>query len=206
MAGPALTLRLMVPDDAAFVEAFYSELIPTRLGSSPYRELVTQSSFALLLLESIEGRAPRIIGLSSAIRIWKTSYTREREAYIPMLGVRQKYRKRGLGSLLLNVTLAILRTYYSCGYVMCHVQKLSNPNVFHFLRARGFNAQKVSVDFYELRSEKKQKEDALFMARDLTGWSDSVTVPAEIAVTSDITGMLTTKQKLGLLARWRSQP
>jgi ribosomal protein S18 acetylase RimI-like enzyme len=196
----------MTKDEASFVESFYSEMIPTRLGSSSFRQLVTDSSFAILLLESTPTESPRIIGLSSAIRIWKNSYTRDREAYIPMIGVRRKYRKRGFGSLLLNVTLGILRKHYGCGYVMSHVQKITNSNAFDFLRKRGFNAQKVVPDFYELRSEKKQSEDALFLAQDLAEWTEQVVVPAEIDVAPEIRIMLTTRQRLGLLARWRSEP
>jgi ribosomal protein S18 acetylase RimI-like enzyme len=206
MVDSQLSIRFMTPDDAPLVEAFYSPLIPTKLDSGSYRELATSSSFSLLLVETADGKPPRIVGLCSAIRIWKTSYTREREAYLPAIGMLGKFRKRGLGSLLLNLTLSILRTHYQCGYVMAHVQKVANQNAFHFFRKKGFFAQKVCPAFYQLRSEKGGPEDALFLARDLSGWDAAVAIPEAITVDPAVQTMLGMRQKLGLLARWRSEP
>jgi ribosomal protein S18 acetylase RimI-like enzyme len=190
--------------DVPAVEKFYNSLISFKLTTPAYQHLTTPSSFAILLFENRDGKSSRLIGMGSALRIWSTSFTRAREGYIPMLGVHRKFQRRGFGSLLLGVTLRILRKFYSCGCVMAHVQKVSNPGAFEFFTRKGLFAHKVVTNFYTLQGD--QREDALFLAIHFEGEECPVQIPDDVTVDDRVRQQMETTQRLGLFARWTRDP
>jgi ribosomal protein S18 acetylase RimI-like enzyme len=200
----SFSLRFMTAADVTAVERFYNSLINFKLTTSAYQHLTTASCFALLLFENREGKSPRLIGLGSALRIWSTSFTRAREGYIPMIGVHRSFQRRGFGSLLLAVTLRIIHKFYSCRCVMAHVQKVSNPGAFEFFKKNQMFAHKVVTNFYTLHGD--QREDALFLARHFEGEDDQVQFPDDMIVNDDVRQRMEATQKLGIFARWTSEP
>ena len=198
-------VRKMLPSDVDKVEKFYSSTTKLKYRHETYKRLISDVSNALVLVELQANDKQKIIGCSSTIRCWKSKWSRVRHAYLSTFAISKKYRKQGLGTLLLNVTLRILKVFFDVEIVMADIPKLCESD-FLFFRNRGFNGEKVCEKFYRMNNEHEDLEDSVFMMKDLTDWKIEFALPENVEIASDLEYFLNNKQHLGLLARWLGHP
>jgi hypothetical protein len=139
--------------------------------------------------------------VSASFRLWTSSFSTAREGYLSFFGIAQREQHHGLGTLLLDLTLKIMFSFYSCECVMTHIQK-SNEVGFSFLQKRMFFAQRVEPRFYGVRNRGDEREDGLLLTKRVGTWIDELVVPEQVEIDEGIRVMLAGKQKLGWFARW----
>lgn len=203
---PEFLVRKMTRDDVDAVEAFYNSVVVMKYSRNVYEHLISPVSMVLLLVHIDHEDKETIIGLSSAIRCWKNSWSRERDAYLATFGISKKFRNQGLGTFLLNMTMRILKVFYNIECVMADCPKCAEKT-FLFLRKREFNGQRIIEKFYRLQNEHNDMEDSVFMMRDLSEWNiEEYQVPENVRISDDLVYFLHNKQRLGLLVRWFGNP
>lgn len=197
-------IRLMTSADVNSVEEFYNSITDIKYTHDTYRRIALQDFTTLLLIEKNKNNKEIIIGISAFIRVWHDHFSTLREAYIHMFGISKKHRNKGFGTYLFNLTEYIQKNYFSCIRLMFHVPK-HDFNTFEFFRKRGLNGQKVSPDFYKMKSGKS--EESILMMKLL---KDDIENPKStdfnIEIRPDVQFYVENKQTFGFFEKIFAKP
>ena len=109
----------------------------------------------------------KIIGVSTANRMWISPFSRERAGYLATFGILPGYRRKKLGTFLLDVTTQCLFKYFDCKYIDLHMQR-ANQAAHDFYIRNGYHVEKILYNFYSFNNA---KHDALFMRKSLNHFS-----------------------------------
>lgn len=200
-----MLIRKMTASDLDDVEQFYAAASNLKYRHETYQRLITDVSHGIVLVEVGSDGKEKIFGCSTAIRCWKSRWSRVRHAYLATFAIGKKYRKRGLGSILLNVMLRILKVFFNVEIVMADIPKI-NEDDFLFFRRRGFNGERVCEKFFRMNNEHEDLEDSVFMMKDLTDWNIEFDVPENVKISPDLESFLKNQHRVGWLERWLGHP
>lgn len=133
----ALTFRDLRDEDLPEVMELHRALFPVQYNETFYRKLFMPGYYCQVgVITSGE-----IVTVASARTVIDAvgggSATDSPEAYIMTLGVRDTYRRSGLGSLAMEQILRLLRAQTRCEYAALHV-KTANEAAVRFYDRMGF--------------------------------------------------------------------
>ena len=95
--------------------------------------------------------------------MWISPFSRERAGYLATFGILPGYRRKKLGTLLLNVTTQCLFKYYNCKYIDLHMQ-CANSVAKNFYIRNGYHVERVLPNYYNFNNA---RHDAFYMRKSL---------------------------------------
>ncbi|KAK8892179.1 hypothetical protein M9Y10_029402 [Tritrichomonas musculus] len=200
-------IRLMTDADVNSVEEFYNSAVDIKYTHDAYRRISMKDFTTILLIEknsNEDNGKGKIIGISSFIRVWHSSFSTLREAYLHLFGISKKHRNKGFGTYLFELTEFIQKKYFSCIRLMFYVPK-HDFETFEFFRKMGLNGQKVYSDFYKMKNGKA--EESILMMKPL---KDDIQMPKElncsIQIQSDVQFLIDNKQTFGFFEKFFAKP
>ena len=105
----------------------------------------------------------KIIGIATANRMWISPFSRDRAAYLSTFGILPGFRRKKLGTLLLNVETECLKKYYGCKYIDLHMQR-ANQAAHDFYIRNGYHVERILIQYYNFNNA---RHDALYMRHSL---------------------------------------
>jgi len=143
---PELIFRNIQKHDIPNLEKLHAELFPVKYGSSFFEKLTTINYLTVVALNRDESDIIGVITARVKPRGW-CCWTTNFEGYIMTLGVTESYRKRGLGTLLLNMMCDMLRQEGHCTKITLHCKAL-NTTAIQFYKKNNFLIEEELEDYY----------------------------------------------------------
>lgn len=196
----SFSVRFMTEGDVDEVEALHKTIFPFNYSRRTIMSLTNPRYLSILMTTTVKGKE-KIIGFITSQKVWDSRLWGTRDSYITTFGIHKDYRRKGLGSFLLDLTMSIYKNHYFCNHVMLDMQK-SNDETYQFYKKHGYNAQRIRQNYYNYDDK---KEDSIFMTKLLEEY-DPPKLNESIAISEEISKLLTTRQSLGLYDRFFGAP
>lgn len=194
-------IRKMTVDDIDECLDVHHLLFPVKYSKNEITEYCNQEFLSLLLTTNDEEGQEKIIGVSTTRRFWTSKFSYDRTSYLATFGILENYRKKGLGSYLLGVTLKIIGSYYCCSRFSLHM--LRKNELLHFYEKAGLEAIQVIPEYYSFTDP---RPDAVVMQCDPRKTDFNIDSRDDIVFDDEVKLMLNEKQSVGWLAPWFNKP
>lgn len=193
-------IRKMKLDDVDECLNLHHLLFPVKYSKNEITEHCNPEFLSLLLTTNEDGKE-KIIGVSTTRRFWSSKFSYDRTSYLATFGILEQYRKKGLGSFLLGVTLKIIGSYYCCSLFSLHM--LRKNELLNFYGKAGLKAIQILPEYYSFSDP---RPDAVIMQCDPRESNFSIDSRDDVEFDTEVKLMLNEKQSIGWFSPWFDKP